>query len=43
VLQAGQAGDRAQPRQAAGLQGLRIQGGEDALEGIMRGDPAGQA
>jgi hypothetical protein len=43
VLDAGQTGDATQPRQAAGLQGAGLEGGEDALEGVVRRDAAGQA
>ena len=41
VLDAGQTGDVAQPRQAAGLQGARMEGGEDSFKRIVRRDAAG--
>src|SRR5205823_1154138 len=42
VLQAGQASDLTQPRHATALPGARVQGGEDAFEGVVGGMPPGK-
>ena len=43
VLEAQGAGQRLHPPAEAGLEGLRVEAVEDALQGVVRGDAVGQA